>query len=1317
MSLHNPQVKPLDPTNFIEWRVSILPVLEIKDVDDCLKVDPPELQEGANAEDIAKHAITLGKDKMARALLKLNISSEILIQVSELPTAKQIWDFLNQHFNRDSAANELFLHCQLYKAEKLPSEDLSSFFHRVQKISLQLSLVHPTLKPSDTTIASVILNGLSSEYVMITQSITSNVPVVNGRQVLNLSDVQSTLLQEEQRLSVSAQSFQVSKRPKRAPVTCSFCNMKYHTYERCHKRLGIGRYENKSDDSQYHRSLSSSLFLHKNGPSSWCFDSGATDHMCHDRSFFEKISACPKESVFYGNNSKGQILGKGDCFIGPLILRNVLYVPELARNLISVSQLTSDGHSVSFDSNGCTITNSEGVVILQGKRSQNLYETEASCNLSERELWHGRLAHCSPANLSKTLALSNIHLKNCKDQLFCEICQLANAKSHSFGIRQTTKRDIPLRTIHADVCGPIHPASPEGFQYMLTFTDDATRYCHVFFMKKKSEVYSKFIEYHKLAERSCGTKLVELFSDNGGEFKNREMTLYCKRFGITQNFTTPYTPALNGVAESMNRILWNKARTALLQSGLPHQHWPKAMSWSVATRNVTVHSKLKISPYQAWFQTSPPLRKLTIFGSDCFVKVTDAQSKTNQRASKMVVVGYSPTFQGYEVMNENQQVSIRRDVVIHEGTFSLCKLLQNSPKSGSVFNLESVYPTDDHYSSEPVPSVPVLLPGFNDVPEQNSNDEESDLEIASDMFEEHTDPEESEEEELESTTDEQAVSDVIDATENQPDFLNLVKGTRPRKEPGYYQQLASGNLSVCNHTSAPSSFKTAVAEDMKNENSKWSDSMEKEMEALRQNRVWELVELPRDRKAIGCKWVYRIKEGGVAKSRLVAQGYNQVPFFDYNETFSPVIRFETLRMILALSHNKGYHVHHMDVSTAFLNGDLEEEIFMKQPLGYVDPSFPNHVCKLKKSLYGLKQSPRQWNQKLVTFLLSDGFVRSESDASLFTSVSQQSIIIVAVYVDDILISSSSIQLVQKTKDSFSNMFKMTDLGEIKLFLGIEISRIRDGTMELRQTSYVESVLERYGFSQCKPQATPSDPSAKPDKNNDVPLGSDVPYREAVGSLIYLATSTRPDIAFAVSHASRSLSNPTVFNWIQVKRIFRYLAGTKNHGLSYSRSSSTLAAYADADWGGSEENGKSTTGFLLTLCGGPVSWKSQLQKTVALSSMEAEYMAACAAAQEIIWARRVLSDLGEDQLSPTILNEDNQSCIAFTKENRFHPRTRHINLRYHFIREAIRDQHLFMKYCQTSDQLADILTKPLGKQKHSKAVTELNLHCASGGVTK
>ena len=484
----------------------------------------------------------------------------------------------------------------------------------------------------------------------------------------------------------------------------------------------------------------------------------------------------------------------------------------------------------------------------------------------------------------------------------------------------------------------------------------------------------------------------------------------------------------------------------------------------------------------------------------------------------------------------------------------------------------------------------------------------------------------------------------------------------------------------------------------------WKAAADSEFQSLKETNTSELVELPTNRKAIGCKWVFRVKYGDRGqverfKGRLVAKGYSQKPGVDYDETFSPVVRFNSIRTLLAVAVKKGMLIHQMDVVTAFLNGNLDEEIYMEQPEGYVELGKEDMVCKLKKSLYGLKQSPRCWNQTFRELMESLNFQQSHADPCIFIKRSEPSdadkLTVIAICVDDLIIIATTEGEMNQIKSNLSKHFKMKDLGSLHFCLGVNIEQTEEG-LTLSQKQYIEKLLERYGLQDANPVSTPMDLNVKlvADDGHSKPVDR-IRYQSMIGSLLYAAVATRPDISQAVGALSKFSSAPTEVHLTAVKRVLRYLKGTISLSLQYKHTvNSEIVGFSDADWASDIDSRHSTTGNVFMLSGGAICWLSQKQSTVAVCTAESEYIALSSAAQEAVWLRRLLMDLREDCTQPLTIMEDNQGAIAMTSNPVQHTRTKHIDIRYHFVREQVLNGTVQIKYCSSKNMLVDIFTKPL-----------------------
>jgi len=502
---------------------------------------------------------------------------------------------------------------------------------------------------------------------------------------------------------------------------------------------------------------------------------------------------------------------------------------------------------------------------------------------------------------------------------------------------------------------------------------------------------------------------------------------------------------------------------------------------------------------------------------------------------------------------------------------------------------------------------------------------------------------------------------------------------------------------------------------------KWMASIESEIGSIVENGTFaDTWELPEGAKAMGFKWVFKVKykpkvmttadEGTPTtewvvdkyKSRLCCQGFHQRKNVDYFDTYAPVVRTDILRLLLALSlEDPTLQVHQMDVKTAFLNGVMKEDNYMKTPPGY-NSSAP--YVKLLRTLYGTHQAPREWHSVMDTFLQSSAkFEKVKACNCVYVKRVGGKLCIIALYVDDLILIGHE-ELLTQIKQQLHKRFKMSDLGELRYALGIEV--IRDSTantITLSQEKYIEDILAKYGFSNAKPVQTPGTfrlskeqcPRSPAEREAVRGEFAKLHYRGVVGALLWIC-NTRPDISYQVSQVARFMEDPGREHYRAVKHLLKYLRGTSNFGLRLSSEGAVvLSGYADADFAGDIDTRRSTYGYFFTIGKGAVAFKSKLCPSVTLSSCESEYVAACVAAQEGIFLRMLLEELGFPQTSSTLVYEDNQSCIAHARNNDKHSRMKHIDVKKYYVRELVQAGKISHKYISTSEMVADIFTKPLG----------------------
>ncbi|XP_071679967.1 uncharacterized protein [Lolium perenne] len=495
---------------------------------------------------------------------------------------------------------------------------------------------------------------------------------------------------------------------------------------------------------------------------------------------------------------------------------------------------------------------------------------------------------------------------------------------------------------------------------------------------------------------------------------------------------------------------------------------------------------------------------------------------------------------------------------------------------------------------------------------------------------------------------------------------------------------------------------------------RWKQAMDEEFQALQTNQTWRLVPPKHGTNVIDCRWIYKVKhkaDGAVDryKARLVAKGFKQRYGIDYEDTFSPVVKIATVRLVLAIAVSRGWSLRQLDVKNAFLHGVLEEEVYMRQPPGYEDRGKMNYVCKLDKALYGLKQAPRAWYSRLSSQLIHYGFVASKSDTSLFIFHKPNVSIYMLIYVDDIIVASSSSAATDALLKVLSGQFALKDLGDLHYFLGIEVHKVDDGIV-LNQTKYAQDVLARVGMTHCSGSPTPLSSSEKITAREGDLLGPEdsTNYRSMVGALQYL-TLTRPDISYAINKVCQYLHAPTTVHWTAAKRILRYVKHTLSMGITFMKSNSSLvSAFSDADWAGCPDDRRSTRGFAVIFGPNLISWSAKKQATVSRSSTEAEYKSVANATAEIIWVQSLLKELGVKLRQPPCLWCDNLGATYLSANPVFHARAKHIEIDFHFVRERVLRRQLEIRFIPSKDQVADGFTKPLPVRSFEEFRFNLNL---------
>lgn len=1007
--------------------------------------------------------------------------------------------------------------------------------------------------------------------------------------------------------------------------------------------------------------------------------------MTGDPSRFSSFKSKESGFVTFGDNSKGKILGMGD--IGNVYspcIKNVLLVDNLKHNLLSISQLCDKGFRVVFESLKCSIENaSTNEVIFVGERKDNVYVIDVDSFDSKNKcltvmndnswLWHRRLGHASMDSISKLVRKDIViglpSIPYVKDKL-CDACQFGKQIKTSFHSKKEISTTRPLQLLHIDLFGPSRIASLGGKYYAFVIVDDFSRFTWTIFLALKSDVLENLIKFCKSVQNEKGYSITSIRSDHGGEFDNDALELFCNEHGFNHNFSAPRTPQQNGVVERKNRTIQEMARSMLKEISLPKYFWAEAVNTSCYILNrVFIRPNMNKTPYELWKGRKPNIGYFRVFGCKCFILNTkDNLGKFDAKSDVGIFIGYSTHSKAYRIYNKRTNVVEESIHVAFDETNSTTSKSIDDDDVGLGDELQKLDIGESSNASSQIPK--------EDPPKEEVNESQG---INSNLPREWK--------------------------LNSAHPIDQILGDHSR---GVTTRKSLRNL--CNFNAfisqiEPKNFKEAEFDES------WLLAMQEEINQFVRNDVWELVPRPLHQSVIGTKWVYRNKvdEHGVIvrnKARLVAQGYNQEEGIDYEETFAPVARLESIRMLLAFACHKNFILYQMDVKSAFLNGYIMEEVYVSQPPGFQDHKLPNHVYKLKKALYGLKRAPRAWYDRLSTFLISNGFSMGKAHNTLFIKRKSKDIIIVQIYVDDIIFGATNDVLCEEFSECMHSEFEMSMMSELNFFLGLQIKQQSNGIF-ISQSKYIKDLLQKFDLGNTKSMKTPMSSSIKMDKDEN---GKDVDitkYRGMIGSLLYL-TASRPDILFSVGLCARYQSCPKESHLSAVKRIFRYLMGTMNLGLWYSKNSNfEIISYSDADFAGCKSDRKSTSGTCHFLGNSLVSWFSKKQNSVALSTTEAEYIAAGSCCAQILWMKQTLKDFDVD-FKCIPIKCDSTSAINLSKNPILHSRAKHIDIRYHFLRDHIQRGEIALDFVSTEFQLADIFTKPLNDERFSFIRRELGM---------
>ena len=1255
--------------------------------------------------------IDIEKRAKALAYIRLSLADGPLLQIRNIQDPLEAWSALKALYEPKGFSSEFLLCKELFQTTLRSYKSVESYLNKIKQ--LHDDLLARNIAIPNKVIAAWVLNGLTKEYESIIAMITQNIRSKN--EDINLQELFSYLIDESRRLQskenepmaliqqIKPKKQQEAQKDQKQQKYCNFCKKQGHYDTNCFKKHPEKAPKNtkntfkNAQNSSSRDEINSEIFtaistkkedilLSKNDSIEWILDSGASTHICCDKTLFSSLFPTEK-SVNWGNASSitAKFMGNVELIFNSTkqkaILENCLYIPEIGMNLLSLGKLAQKELNIQFYKQKCFIERPKKIIATGYYRNNlSIFDTtiitpisrEIACLSVKQDIWHQRMGHIGYKALKELPnAVKGVEKTKEIKNIDCDVCIQAKMTA-KISRKPSENSTTYLDLVYSDIGGPFTPKTIGGNKYYVTFLDSATKWAEIRLIKSKNEVYDKFLEYLAQEERNSGKLLKRLHSDNGLEYKNEEFRAFFAKKGIKSTFSAPYAHEQNGAAEILNRTLINKVRSLLINAQLPRYLWGEALNAAVYLYNRTPHSNIDYkTPYEAKYDQKPDLKNIKIWGSIAWKKEKLAK-KLDSRAKKSILIGYGSN--QYKLLQlQGKKVYWARDAVIQEGKFS-ADLTENSVKD---------------------------------------NEELQDLEILSHEKDQNLDQNQSEnsDKNIQKSTENQSIknnlnenfsSDMEDVIHDDTDWYNQF----------YHELQEAADEDIMNTIihKDPLSYKEAMNSSKSLE---WQKAMERELKDLNSQKTWILTELPKGQNCLKGRWVYKTKideKGNISKykARWVAKGYLQQYGTEYLETFANTVRPSAFRALFALAAYFNWEIHQWDVKSAFPNAPIEENIFIEQPKGFEQGE--KLVCKLKKALYGLKQSARQWQIWLKSQLEEIGCKSLFTDPSIF--IYEENTILTA-HIDDILIFSPKIENINKIREKLALKMDLSDLKKAKYFLGIEIIRERENRkIILSQRQFIDQIMRKFNKNALKPTENPTQKGIKLQPNLEKASEADIKeFQKEIGSLLYLTTATRPDLAYSVGNCARYMSNPSIEHFNALNKIWRYLAKTARYSLIYqSDQKPLLKGYCDADWGGDYDTRKSTTGYIFLFGNTAISWSSKLQKTVALSSCEAEYMAL----KEAIKEEEALQTLFKQikplkELYSRDIYTDSRSAIELAKNPIFHARSKHIDIQYHYVREANQKGIIKLNYIPTEKQLADGFTKPLDNSKWLNSLTLIGIH--------
>lgn len=1293
MSVNQYNITKLNGSNYQIWKYKVELLLLKEELWSVVSEEPASEQ---NQE-------WKNKDGKARATIGLLLEDSQVIHIRNCKTAREAWQTLKSQYEKPTLTNKVFLLKRLCRMTLAENADMSNHISTIVNLIDQLTALGENI--AENLQVALLLCSLPESYENL-------VTALEGRadDDLTMELVKSKLIQEFERRRESSREIDISnedvalktkmrgnvyvKRDNKEKL-CYYCKKSGHLKQDCyHYKRNNGKYDkarvvnndtsgDEESDENYCFNVSDKI------TSEWYIDSGASSHMTNDRSFFTEY----QESKSYVELADGRKIISNGVGVGKLkclndnnkttviLVKNVLFVPDLGTSLLSVNKLTKLGFKVEFDKDVCYIK-ANNKVLAKGTIHGKLYKlinNNQAMNVTTKEfsegcihLWHRRFGHRDPNAIylmKKESLVEGLKLRSCGHKITCEVCIQGKMSKKPFPKKSLTKSNNILDLIHTDLCGPMHTITPGGKRYVLSFIDDYSKYTTVYLIRSKDEVLEKLREFVKLMQNKFHKKPKVLRSDRGKEYVNKAVKDFLKKEGIEMQLTAPYSSQQNGVAERKNRYLIEMTRCLLIDANLPNTYWGEAIITANFLENLspTKGNGNKI-PYTLWFKEKPKVNNLKVFGSTVYALVPkQKRKKIQETAKKYTFLGYEMGTKAYRLLDRNTgKVIISKDTEFlednHNGFHSTCKRHNDFNSREECENKEV-----DIYCHTNIP-IKVQEMSENEIEDQESEK----------------------------------------INENNNVTLRRSERIASKREQNHI--VNDDEIMI-----EPRTRKEALT---RKDAHKWIAAMDEEMESMKSNKTWTLTNFPKDKTIVGSKWIFKLKKdsnGRIVrhKARIVAQGFTQKYGLDYDEVFAPVAKPFTFRIMLTIAGMENLEILHYDFKTAFLNSNLNEEIYLKQPEGYVKDGNENKVYKLNKCIYGLKQAARMWNSTIDLVLQEIGFSKGNFDQCLYINKTKNMYIL--IFVDDLLIACDNVTYIEETIKKLSKKFEITFIGKVENYIGIQVRKDENGIYTIGQRNYVKKVLNNLNLNTSKSSKIPLDTGyyKNREQQQEEFLRPD-DYRKAVGSLLYLSVNTRPDVSVAASILGRQVAKPYMYDWKEMKRVAKYLKGTINTEIKMGNKEETeeiLYGYADADWAGDKEDRKSNSGYVFIYKGALIDWCCRKQTCVALSSTEAEFIALAEACQQAVFLKNIFEDFGKEIVN-IIMYEDNQAALKMLDHGKMSNRTKHIETKYNFIKDLKQKNIIKFEYCPTNDMLADLLTKPMSQEKLSYFKKELQIQNSS-----